>query len=324
VRVVLSDGEAAKAALAADPAVAAVTDAPSRFEDAFMALLKTAGSGEVRSAAAPAAERSARPNATATGQIEVRVKNLLRRFGRFTAVDDISFEVKAGEIFGLLGPNGAGKTTTFRMLCGLLAATGGDLFVGGADMRRNRASGRGRIGYVAQKFSLYGLLSVTENLDFFASVYGLRGAHKRERIALALTEFELERYALTPSAHLAGGHKQRLAMAAALLHEPEILFLDEPTSGADPLARRDFWRRITALANQGVTVIITTHFMAEAEYCDRIAILDSGRILAQGAPQDVRARGRSDARPEPDMEDAFVAIVEASRAAEAAKLGAAA
>jgi ABC-2 type transport system ATP-binding protein len=324
VRVVLSDGESGKAALAADPAVAAVADAPSRFEDAFMALLRQASPGEVRSRPDAAAPEPARPASAAVAQTEVRVQNLTRRFGRFTAVDDISFAVQAGEIFGLLGPNGAGKTTTFRMLCGLLAATGGELFVGGADMRRNRASGRGRIGYVAQKFSLYGLLSVVENLDFFASVYGLRGVHKRERIAWALKEFELERYEQTPSAQLAGGFKQRLAMAAALLHEPEILFLDEPTSGADPLARRDFWRRITALANQGVTAIITTHFMAEAEYCDRIAILDSGRILAQGTPQAVRARGRSDARPEPDMEDAFVAIVEASRATEAAGIGAAA
>jgi ABC-2 type transport system ATP-binding protein len=318
----VSDGEAAKAALAADSAVAAVVDTPSRFEDAFMALLHKSGPGRVAGARAVPAEPVRR--VLAAEQTEVQVQNLVRRFGRFTAVDDISFEVKAGEIFGLLGPNGAGKTTTFRMLCGLLAATGGELSVGGADMRRNRASGRGSIGYVAQKFSLYGLLSVNENLDFFASVYGLRGDHKRERIAWALKEFELERYARTPSAQLAGGYKQRLAMATALLHEPEILFLDEPTSGADPVARRDFWRRITALANQGVTVIITTHFMAEAEYCDRIAVLDGGRILAQGTPHDVRARGRSDVRPEPDMEDAFVAIVEASRAAEAAKVGAAA
>ncbi len=172
---------------------------------------------------------------------------------------------------------------------------------------------------MAQKFSLYGLLSVAENLDFFASVYGLRGQRKRERIDWAMAEFELARFASAPSAQLAGGHKQRLAMAAALLHEPELLFLDEPTSGADPLARRDFWRRITALAAAGVTVIVTTHFMAEAEYCDRIAILDSGRILAQGEPAAIRAMGHAVAGEQPTMEDAFIAIVEASRAAEAGR-----
>jgi ABC-2 type transport system ATP-binding protein len=245
----------------------------------------------------------------------VRVTNLMRRFGGFVAVDNVSFDVAHGEIFGLLGPNGAGKTTTFRMLCGLLPVTGGELTVGGADMRRARAAARNRLGYVAQKFSLYGNLTVAENLDFFASVYGLRNARKRERIDWAMAEFDLQRQAHLPAAQLAGGYKQRLAMAAALLHRPEILFLDEPTSGADPLARRDFWRRITALADEGVTVIITTHFMAEAEYCDRVAILDSGRILAQGPPAEIRARGRAEAGREPDMEDAFIAIVEDARAA---------
>ncbi len=169
------------------------------------------------------------------------------------------------------------------------AATGGTLRVAGVDLRRARASARQRIGYVAQKFSLYGQLTVTENLDFFASAYGLRGARKRERIDWAMAQFELQALMHLPSGQLPGGYKQRLAMAAALLHEPEILFLDEPTSGADPLARREFWRRITALAEHGVTVIVTTHFMEEAEYCDRIAILDAGHVLAQGTPAEVRA-----------------------------------
>jgi len=191
-------------------------------------------------------------------------------------------------------------------------------------MRRARASARSHLGYVAQKFSLYGLLSVSENLDFFASAYGLRGPRRRERIAWALAEFELGPFAHVAAAQLAGGHKQRLAMAAALLHEPEVLFLDEPTSGADPLARREFWGRITALSNQGVTVIVTTHFMAEAEYCDRIAILDSGRILAQGAPAELRTRGHAAPGQTPTMEDAFIAIVEDARAAPPASSGAAA
>ena len=212
----------------------------------------------------------------------VEVHDLVRRFGTFTAVDHVSFEVRRGEIFGLLGPNGAGKTTTFRMLCGLLPATGGTLRVAGVDLRHARASARQRIGYVAQKFSLYGQLSVVENLDFFASAYGLRGRPQARAHRLGDEQFELAALARLPSGQLPGGYKQRLAMAAALLHEPEILFLDEPTSGADPLARREFWRRITALAEQGVTVIVTTHFMEEAEYCDRVAIMDAGRVLAAG------------------------------------------
>jgi ABC-2 type transport system ATP-binding protein len=205
------------------------------------------------------------------------------------------------------------------MLCGLLAPSAGQLRVAGADVRSASASARSRLGYVAQKFALYGPLSVLENLEFFASAYGLRGQRRRERIAWATQQFELGGQLRAMSSQLPGGYKQRLAMAAALLHEPEILFLDEPTSGADPLARRAFWRRITALAEQGVTIIVTTHFMQEAEYCDHVAIMDSGQVLAQGSPAEVRERARTEALPEPSMEDAFIAIVEQARA----RLGAA-
>jgi ABC-2 type transport system ATP-binding protein len=247
----------------------------------------------------------------------VQVQNLVRRFGKFVAVDHVTFEVQRGEIFGLLGPNGAGKTTTFRMLCGLLPASEGTLRVAGADQRRARASARQHIGYVAQKFSLYGQLSVSENLEFFASAYSLRGEQKRRRIDWALQQFDLAPLADLPSGNLPGGFKQRLAMAAGLLHEPETLFLDEPTSGADPLARREFWRRITALSQAGVTVVITTHFMEEAEYCDRIAILDAGRILAQGTPAAIRGQASRGPGSEPTMEDAFIAVVEQARAKQA-------
>jgi ABC-2 type transport system ATP-binding protein len=187
------------------------------------------------------------------------------------------------------------------------------LRVAGVDFRYARASARQRIGYVAQKFSLYGQLTVAENLNFFASAYNLRGVRKRERISWALEQFELGPLADLPSGQLPGGYKQRLAMAAALLHEPETLFLDEPTSGVDPLTRRDFWRRITALAEQGVTVIVTTHFMEEAEYCDRVVIMDAGRVLAQGTPAEVRRRAYGEGEREPTMEDAFIAIVEEAR-----------
>jgi ABC-2 type transport system ATP-binding protein len=282
---------------------------PPRFEDGFMILLRRLAEhsdAKIRLPEQPAA---------AGGGIAVAVQDLVRKFGDFTAVDHVSFSVNTGEIFGLLGPNGAGKTTTFRMLCGLLPATAGTLKVAGVDLRTARASARQRIGYVAQKFSLYGQLSVVENLDFFAGAYGLRGKRKADRIGWALAEFELGTLAKLASAQLPGGYKQRLAMAAALLHEPEILFLDEPTSGADPLARREFWRRITALAQQGVTVIVTTHFMEEAEYCDRIVILDSGQLLAEGAPAAIRARAPSTPSRESTMEDAFVAIVADARRA---------
>jgi ABC-2 type transport system ATP-binding protein len=295
-------------------ASAELVPTPARFEDGFMALLRRAAAER---AARPAGQEGSmalsRPAGRHEGEVAVEVRDLVRRFGSFTAVDHVSFEVPRGEMFGLLGPNGAGKTTTFRMLCGLLPVTSGTLRVAGVDLGRARASARQRIGYVAQKFSLYGQLSVSENLEFFASAYGLRGARKRDRIGWALRQFDLAPFARLPSGQLPGGYKQRLAMAAALLHEPEILFLDEPTSGADPLARREFWRRITALAEQGVTVIITTHFLEEAEYCDRVAIMDSGRVLAQGTPAELRGRARPESGRTPTMEDSFIAIVEEAR-----------
>jgi ABC-2 type transport system ATP-binding protein len=285
-----------------------VNPAAPRFEDGFMILLQAHSEREHSKPMA-----IVHPLAPQDQEPAVRVRELSRKFGAFTAVDRISFEVRRGQIFGLLGPNGAGKTTTFRMLCGLLAPSGGELHVAGADVRKASASARARLGYVAQKFSLYGPLSVTENLEFFASAYGLRGEHRRRRIDWAMEQFELGAHARTTSVQLPGGYKQRLAMAAALLHEPEILFLDEPTSGADPLARRSFWRRITTLAEQGVTIIVTTHFMQEAEYCDQIAIMDAGRVLAQGSPAQLRELARTDGRPEPSMDDAFIAVVEQAR-----------
>jgi ABC-2 type transport system ATP-binding protein len=300
-----------------EPAAAAaslngVTVVPvqARFEDGFMVLLRQqSGSRSKPPAAAPIEQ----PVPAGGDETIIQVHDLVRKFGAFTAVDRISFNVRRGEIFGLLGPNGAGKTTTFRMLCGLLSATAGTLRVAGFDLRTARASARQRIGYVAQKFSLYGQLSVAENLDFFASAYGLRGSRKRDRIAWALTQFELEPLMHLDSGQLPGGYKQRLAMAAALLHEPEILFLDEPTSGADPLARREFWQRITLLAEQEVTVVVTTHFMEEAEYCDRVAILDAGRMLAEGTPASVRNAASAQDGRSATMEDAFIAIVERAR-----------
>jgi ABC-2 type transport system ATP-binding protein len=310
VRIVRSEdaAQAPAAARSSELPLAETQPVPPRFEDGFMVLLR-------RSAQAERTQSIEIAHRVGVEQEEpaVRVQQLVKRFGAFVAVDHVSFQVERGEIFGLLGPNGAGKTTTFRMLCGLLAPSGGQLHVAGADVRTASASARARLGYVAQKFSLYAPLTVLENLEFFAGAYGLRGERRRERIDWALRQFDLQERASSVSGQLPGGYKQRLAMAAALLHEPEILFLDEPTSGADALARRAFWRRISALAEQGVTVIVTTHFMQEAEYCDHIAIMDGGQVLAQGSPGEIRARARSESRPEPTMEDAFIAVVEQAR-----------
>jgi ABC-2 type transport system ATP-binding protein len=196
------------------------------------------------------------------------------------------------------------------MLCGLLPASTGTLRVAGEDLRLAAAKARARIGYMAQRFSLYTNLSVSENLRFFSSTYGLYGSAQRDRIAWALEEFELRPYADATSGTLPLGYKQRLALAAALMHRPEILFLDEPTSGVDPLARREFWLRINALAQQGVTVLVTTHFMEEAEYCDRLVIMSLGEILAKGTPEDIKGLVRSPEHPEPSMEDAFIGLIQ--------------
>ncbi len=293
------------------PEVNSIQVAPAlpRFEDSFVALLKarTGGAQTSRKRIAQAAP----VRRTAAGEPVIEVHDLQRRFGGFYAVNNISFSVNQGEVFGLLGANGAGKSTTFRMLCGLLPPSSGALRVVGADLRHAAAAARARIGYMSQKFSLYGNLSVAENLRFFSTVYGLAGKRKSDRIAWALEEFELGDMADFTSGNLSLGYKQRLALACALMHEPEILFLDEPTSGVDPLARREFWMRINALAAYGVTVMITTHFMEEAEYCDRLAIMAAGAILTIGAPSSIKAQARSSQLPEPTMEDAFVALIKA-------------
>ncbi|MBS0454467.1 MAG: ABC transporter ATP-binding protein [Proteobacteria bacterium] len=291
---------------------------PARLEDGFMVLLR----GQAGAAQSPPAVAE-QAHAAEPGEVVIEVRDLVRRFGDFTAVASTSFQVRRGEIFGLLGPNGAGKTTTFRMLCGLLPASSGFLQVAGVNLRHARAQARSRIGYVSQKFALYGNLTVAENLSFFGGAYGLRGDKLRKRMRAVVDEFDLAGQEEATSGQLPGGFKQRLAMATGLLHEPEILFLDEPTSGTDALARREFWRRITALAAAGVTVIITTHFMEEAEYCDRIVIQDAGKLLAIGTPQEVRAKAQPTPGRRPNMEDAFIGIVSQARA-QAAGQGAAA
>jgi len=247
---------------------------------------------------------------TISDKVIIEVKNLVRKFGDFVAVDDVSFQVHEGEIFGLLGPNGAGKTTTFKMLCGLLPASSGELSVAGVNLRTARTQARANIGYVAQKFSLYGTLTVDENLEFYGGAYGLSDKRLAERMRDVKEQFDLLEMSDKEAGELPGGYKQRLSMAAALLHEPLIIFLDEPTSGIDPLARRNFWQQITELAAEGKTIIVTTHFMEEAEYCDRIMIQDQGKMLAIGTPSEIRAQAGIEAV---DMNEAFIAIVENAR-----------
>ncbi|MDQ9009806.1 ATP-binding cassette domain-containing protein [Acinetobacter gerneri] len=289
------------------------TQAVSReaeLEDAFMMLLHKANTEANTGTQLYENNQSSSVDTDVdTNEPVIVVKDLVRKFGEFTAVANTSFEVKRGEIFGLLGPNGAGKTTTFRMLCGLLPATSGFLEVAGVNLRHTRAKARGKIGYVSQKFALYSNLSVRENLTFFAGAYGLYGKTLKQHIAKVLKQFNLDENA--NSGDLPGGYKQRLSMAVALVHEPEIVFLDEPTSGIDPVARRSFWYSIGELANKGITVIVTTHFMEEAEYCDRIAIQDAGKMLALGSPKQVREQaGLNNVH---DMNSAFIAIVEQAR-----------
>ena len=236
----------------------------------------------------------------------VQARELVRRFGDFVAVDKTSFEVYPGDIFGLLGPNGAGKTTTFKMLCGLLTVSDGELKVTGINVKDAREEARMRLGYMSQKFALYGELSVKQNMEFFAGAYGLFGKAAKERIAKLAKEFQLVDVIDRAAKTLPGGVKQRLAMAVALLHRPSILFLDEPTSGADVPTRRQFWRWMTALAAQGTTIIVTTHFMEEALYCDRLLIQDAGQSVVLGTPQEVRGEAAT-------MDEAFIRIVEKAR-----------
>jgi ABC-2 type transport system ATP-binding protein len=281
---------------------ARTSPAPPRFEDAYVDLL-----GGVR---ARHSSLGARPRG-ADGETVVEARGLTKRFGSFTAADSISFQIRRGEIFGLLGPNGAGKSTTFKMMCGLLRPTAGSATVEGLDFYRAGSAARSRIGYMAQKFSLYGDLSVRQNLRFFSGVYGLSGAARETAVGRMVEIFDLGPHLDETAGELPLGYKQRLALACAVMHQPAVLFLDEPTSGVDPLTRREFWLHVNAMVESGVTIMVTTHFLDEAEYCDRIALVYRGRVIASGSPDALKQDVRSDRNPEPTLEDAFVELVEA-------------
>ena len=218
----------------------------------------------------------------------VEVENLVKRFGDFTAVDNISFQTRTGEVFGFLGPNGSGKSTTIRILCGLLHPTSGRAMVAGYDVVESPELIRRKIGYMSQKFSLYADLTVLENLRFYAGMYGVSAAELRGRIDWALEMAGLRGRESSLTGTLAGGWKQRLALGCAVLHRPPILFLDEPTSGVDPLSRRLFWELIQKMSSDGVTIFVTTHYMDEAEYCNRLALMNGGKLIALGTPTELK------------------------------------
>jgi ABC-2 type transport system ATP-binding protein len=273
-----------------------------RFEDAFVDAL---GGGPRGSSALAAGYRSF----PRSDEPAIVADGLTKRFGDFTAARDITFSIPRGQIFGLLGPNGAGKSTTFKMLCGLLTPSAGSGRVAGFDLRSARADARQSLGYMAQKFSLYGDLSVRQNLDFFAGAYGLSGRSQRQAIERMVSIFRLGDHLAANSGSLPLGIKQRLALACAVMHEPPVLFLDEPTSGVDPIVRREFWTHINGLVERGVTVLVTTHFMDEAEYCDRIALIYRSRQIALGTPDELKARAARSGIDEPTLDDAFVALI---------------
>jgi ABC-2 type transport system ATP-binding protein len=308
IRLVTTPGREARFAASGN---AKVSPAEPRFEDAFVDMLGGGPGGH-----SMLAEAQASLVARREGPV-IEAKGLVKRFGDFTAADNITFDIPSGEIFGLLGPNGAGKSTTFKMLCGLLKPTGGEGRVAGFDLRRDAAQARNRLGYMAQKFSLYGDLSVRQNLQFFAGVYGLTGSKKRERIELMTSIFDFGPRLSMSAKDLPLGLKQRLALACAVMHEPQALFLDEPTSGVDPITRREFWTHINGLVEKGVTVLVTTHFMDEAEYCDRISLIYRGRSIALGSPDELKASVVTEENPDPTMEDAFIALVQGSETRDA-------
>ncbi|MGE5432855.1 MAG: ATP-binding cassette domain-containing protein [Syntrophomonadaceae bacterium] len=218
----------------------------------------------------------------------IEVRNLTKKFGKFVSVDGISFNVAQGEIFGFLGANGAGKSTTIRMLCGILEPTGGDALVGGYSIKKEPDKVKTQIGYMSQKFSLYNDLTVEENINFFGGVYGLYNDKLRERKKWVLKVANLEGREKTITGSLPGGIKQRLALGTAVIHEPKIVFLDEPTSGVDPISRRNFWDLINELSSHGITVFVTTHYLEEAEFCNNIILINAGKLIAEGSSKELK------------------------------------
>lgn len=235
----------------------------------------------------------------------IEAKSLTKKFGNFVATDNIDFEIGNGEIFGFLGPNGAGKSTTFKMLCGLLTPTFGTAKVLGEDLYKSNSNIKNSIGYMAQKFSLYGNLKIKDNLDFFSGIYGLKNKKREEKIEEMIEIFDFKNYLHLNANSLPLGIKQRLSLACSVMHEPKVLFLDEPTSGVDPITRKEFWTHINGMVKKGVSIMVTTHFMDEAEYCDKIMLIYKGKNIARGTPDELKAL----VGPNASMQDAFISLV---------------
>ncbi|WP_310608604.1 ATP-binding cassette domain-containing protein [Buttiauxella brennerae] len=281
----------------------AISQTEPRFEDAFIDLLGGAATQE-----SPLGKILHTVDGT-QGETVIKAEALTKKFGDFAATDNVDFTVQRGEIFGLLGPNGAGKSTTFKMMCGLLVPTSGKALVLDMDLKTSSGKARQHLGYMAQKFSLYGNLTVEQNLRFFSGVYGLRGKAQQEKINRMSEAFSLQPIMNSSTDALPLGFKQRLALACSLMHEPDILFLDEPTSGVDPITRREFWLHINSMVEKGVTVMVTTHFMDEAEYCDRIGLVYRGKLIASGTPDDLKEQAANDEQTDPTMEQAFITLI---------------
>lgn len=281
------------------------------FEDGFIGRLLADKENEICEKDVPTKKQSEKE--THKNEVVIAARGLTKKFGSFVAASNIEFEIRRGEIFGLLGPNGAGKSTTFKMLCGLLRPTSGDGLVGGISLRKAPGAARKKLGYMAQKFSLYPELTIRQNLVFYSGVYGMSLSESASAIEKALDEYDLRQYESTKTGLLPLGYKQRLALATATIHSPDALFLDEPTSGVDPLARREFWRRVDQFASRGVSVLVTTHFMDEAEYCDRLAMILDGHKIAEGTPDEIKEVAASSANPFPTLEDAFIQLIQERR-----------
>jgi drug efflux transport system ATP-binding protein len=289
---------------------ARVERAAPRFEDAFIDILE----GKITGYSGLADRIAPLPMDGGRKREVIEVEGLTKHFGKFTAVDGVSFSVHQGEIFGLLGPNGAGKSTLFRMMCGLLAPSAGRAFIADLDLQTAPSRGRAKIGYVAQKFSLYRDLSVRQNLNFFGGIYNLSWGERRKAVEQMVDIFKLEKFLNASVERLPLGYKQRLALACAVIHRPPVLFLDEPTAGVDPVTRREFWTHINGLVQKGVTIMVTTHFMDEAAYCDRIGLVYNSKLIVVDTPDALAARAKSSSRPHPTLEDAFVQLVQEQHA----------
>ncbi len=316
--VMATDGAKPDLAVSALGALRAMTAQPTtpQFEDAYLAAMRKQDvvSIALKTQASPHTDSPRVGEGQGEGAVSsqltpvIETKDLSKRFGTFTAVDRFSFAVRKGEIFGLLGPNGAGKSTTFKMLCGLLPPSSGQALVAGYDLATARADARSRIGYMAQKFAYVGHLTMAQNMAFAGGVYGLSGRALKLRTAEVTAEFGLEAYLHQNCGDLPLGIKQRMALACAVLHKPAILFLDEPTSGVDPVTRREFWSRLNAMADDGTTILITSHFLDEAEYCDRMAIIYRGRQIAAGSPDQIKSTQTGDESA--TLEQAFIRLIE--------------